>query len=181
MNCSLRNLTGLAAECEANIGGIRRAWVGIHGNFTYAADTTTGSTAHMITGITGTTDAKFYQYDFNRQTGSLNSELTKDEVNGITYYTNTATFVFSRMESKKHLEIQALAKGQLDIIVEDCNGKFWLIGYDNYAGAESNSATTGTSYTDRNGYEIAISQMSAWMPFGIEKATFESLIQEPAI
>lgn len=174
MGC-LQTLTGIKQNCSANLGGIKAAWFGQYGQF----DITVTESAHTISAITaasGATDAKFYEYQFARQTGSLNSVITIDETAGVRYYTNTASLQFSRLEAEKHAEVEALAQGQLIGIFQDVNDNYWLCGVDNYMSATSLEAGTGTAFTDKAGYSTEIAQMSGHLPYKIEKSQFASFI-----
>lgn len=176
MGCLPQALAGIAASCDTNLAGIKKVWIGEFENFTVTVD----ATAHTIDAVSGTTGAKLYSYSFAKQTGSLNSEITIDEANGVRYYTNTITLQFNKMEARKHLEMQALAAGQLVIIVLDNNGKYWYVGYDNYVSASAETAASGQSFGDLNGYSLTLDAMSAYLPFEIEYDTFEDFIQDPA-
>lgn len=175
MGCPLQTLTGIKANCSANLGGITEAYFGQFGQFNITL-TESSHTVSAITAASGATDAKFYGYEFARQTGSLTSTITVDEANGVRYYTNVAALQFSRLEAEKHVEIEALAQGQLVGIFGDANGNYWLCGTDNYMSLSEATAQTGQAYSDLSGYNTSLSQMSAHLPYKIEKATFESLI-----
>lgn len=168
MGC-IQTLTGLKNSCDANLGGIKRAWFGNFDEITVAVDEAT----HTITGITGGT---LYEYEFNRQTGSLTSTITVDEANGVRFYTNTAALVFTKMEAQKHVEIEALGQGHLVGIFEDANGEMWFVGADNYMSAAELTAQSGTAFSDLNGYNTTLSQMSGHLPYKIAYSTFESII-----
>ena len=172
MGC-LQTLTGIKNSCDANLGGIRRAWFANFDDFTAAVDEAT----HTVTALTATTGtSKFYEYEFNRQTGSLTSTITVDEANGVRYYTNTAALVFTKMEATKHAEIEALAKGHLIGIFEDTNGEIWYVGADNYMSAAELTAQTGQAFSDLNGYNTSLSQMSGHLPYKIAYDTFSEHI-----
>lgn len=168
-------LTGIGLDCNANLAGIKRIWLGYNDVFTATPDAAT----HTITTLAGAeaTD-KLYQYDFARTTGSLTSTLTKDEANGTRYYTNEIVLQFNKMEASKHLEVQAMAAEALIAIVEDNNGEYWYVGLDSYVSASATTAQSGQSFDDLNGYQITLSAMSAELPYKIAKATFESLIDD---
>lgn len=176
MNC-LTNYTlqGILADCNPNLAGVQEAYIGYYGDF----DVTIAESAHTISTIDAASDAatgKLYHYTFAKQTGSLTSTLTKDEANGTRYYTNTITLQFSKMEAKKHLEVEALAAEQLVAIIKDNNGKYWYVGYDGYLSASEATAQTGQSYDDMNGYNTTMNAMSAYLPFEIDESKFSSLI-----
>ena len=175
-------LKGILADCNPNLAGIREAWLGYFGDFNVTADTETSAATHYITAIsaaTGAQDGKLHHYTFAKNTGSLNSTLTKDEANGTRYWTNQVNLQFSKLEAYKHLEVEAMAAEQLVGVILDNNGKYWYVGFDSYLSADDGAtAQTGASFDDMNGYTVPMSQMSAYLPFEIEYATFSSLIAE---
>lgn len=170
-----QTLIGISNDCNPNLAGIQEAYIGYYGDFSVSADTS----AHTISGIeavTGASSGKLYKYEFAKQTGSLTSTLTKDEANGTRYYTNEVVLSFTKLEAAKHLEMQALSAEKLVAIIKDNNGKYWFVGFDGYLSATDGSAATGTSYDDKNGYDITMDQMSAYLPFEIQYSDFSSLI-----
>lgn len=180
MPCLPKGLKGLATECETSLAGIEVAYIGEKDNFEVAIDADT-MTVTGITGITGATEtAKLYAYHFNRQTGSLNSEMTRNDANGSFYYTNTVALQFTKMEAKKSAEIAALAKAHSIIVVKDLNGQYWVVGADTYATASADTAQSGQGVDDLNGYNITLDAMSAYKPLSISYDLISGLIVEPA-
>lgn len=168
-------LRGIGLDCNANIAGIKRVWLGYNDNFVIT--TTEASHTATIAAEQGATDAKLYQYDFAKQTGSLNSTLTKDDVNGTRYYTNELVLSFNKLEGAKHIEVEAMAAEALIGIVEDNNGKYWVLGAEGgYLSATATSANAGQNYGDKNGYDVTLSAMSSHLPYEIDYDDFKSLI-----
>lgn len=177
MTCLPKGLKGLAVECETSLAGIEVAYIGERDNFEVAIDKDTLT----VTGITGSTETgKLYAYHFNRQTGSLNSEMTRNDANGSFYYTNTVALQFSKMEAKKSAEISALAKAHSLVVVKDLNGQYWVVGADTYATASADTAQSGQSVDDLNGYNITLETISAYKQLSISYDLIKELIVEPA-
>lgn len=177
MGCLPKGLKGLAVECDTSLAGIEVAYIGEKDNFEVAIDKDTMT----VTGITGSTETgKLYAYHFNRQTGSLNSEMTRNDANGSFYYTNTVALQFTKMEAKKSAEIAALAKAHSIVVVKDLNGQYWVVGADTYATASADTAQSGQSVDDLNGYNITLDSMSAYKPLSISYELIKELIVEPA-
>lgn len=168
----LETLKGIARSCKNNLAGIKSVVIG---DFDALSVGTVAS--GVVSEVSLEDGAKWYRYDFAKQTGSLTSTLTKDETNGTNYYTNVVALQFNRMEADKHLEIEALAKGQVAIIVLDNNDKYWLVGDDNYASATEATAQTGASYDDLNGYNTSLQAMSIHLPYEVAKATAEAIFK----
>lgn len=157
-------LKGIGFDCNANLAGIKKVYLTYYDDVNVTSAQTIMS-AHTITGITLSTGVTFFEYDFARNTSSLNSVLTKDDANGTRYYTNTLTLVFNKLTAPKHLEVMALAAEKLAAIVVDNNDKMWFLGYDAYVTGVSEEAGTGASADDRNGYSVTIEGTSAYLPF----------------
>ena len=162
-NSCLSNYTlqGIAYDCSPSLAGIKEVYI------TYWNDATVepNYTAHTISAVSLTSGVTFYEYSFARNTSSLNSVLTKDDSNGTRYYTNTITLVFNKLSAMKHLEVMALAAEKLAVIVVDNNNKKWYVGADAYVSGVNTEAGTGASYDDRNGYEVVLEGVSAYLPF----------------
>ena len=154
-------LAGIGFDCNANLAGIKEVYITYFNNATPAINLT----AHTVSAVTLSDNAKWYTYEFARNTGSLNSTLTKDDANGTRYYTNTLTLVFNKLTTNKHLEVMALAAEKLIALVEDNNGKVWVVGADSYISGVSEEVGTGTSADDRSGYNVTIEGTSAYLPF----------------
>ena len=181
----LSNITlgGLQHSCEANLAGIKKVYLGYYGEFTITP-AEEGHTATIAAFNTGTEDApvpspdaKLWEYTFAKKTGSLTSTLTKDETNGVRYYTHTITLQFNKLEAKKHLEMEAMAAESLIGIVVDNNGKSWLVGADGYLSASAQTAQTGQSYDELNGYTLTMDAMSAHLPYEVTEADYKEFVQ----
>ena len=172
------SLKGILADCNPNLAGVIEAWIGYYGDYNVTIDVASGSTApHSISSITANQGAKMEHYTFAKETGSLNSSITKDEANGTRFWTNQVTLVFSKLEGKKHLEVEALSVEQLVAIIHDSNGKYWYVGYDGYLSATESTAETGVAYTDRNGYSVTMAAQSAYLPFEMTKEQVDSVTE----
>lgn len=173
----IQTLAGLGQSCDVNLAGIKEVYLA---NIDDVSEVAVAEATHTVTALTMSGSAKFIGYKFAKQTGSFTSTLTKDEQNGSRYYTTELSLQFNKMEAKKHLEIEALAAGQLAAIVLDNNGKYWYVGYDNYLSATEATASAGQSFDDLNGYTTALSAMSGHLPFEIvDSAILTSVITEP--
>lgn len=152
-------LKGITFDCDPNLAGIKDLYITYYEGLELTADLS----AHTISTIP--TGVSWYRYSFAKNTSSLNSTLTKDDANGVRYYTNTISLVFSKLEAYKHLEVEAMAAEKLAAIVVDNNDKAWIVGYDSYVSASEEEAGTGASFDDRNGYSVTLEGTSAYLPF----------------
>lgn len=167
-------LKGIGFDCEANLAGIKKVYLAYYDDVVITSAQTDLS-EHTITGMT--LSGTFYEYEFARNTSSLNSVLTKDEANGTRYYTNTIELVFNKLTAAKHLEVMALAAERLVALVVDNNNEVWFCGYDGYISGINTEAGTGAAADDRNGYTVTLEGVSAYLPF---KYTGTITAAEPA-
>lgn len=186
MACT-QTLNGIILDCETSVGGIKEVYIAhyedVVGKLTVASTITVDSNPEaepqtldgdMITAIDAA--GKFKRYQFRKQTGSMTSTLNVDEVAGINYVSTELSLVFTKMETKKRVEIAAMAVGQLAVIVKDGNNKFWFLGFDDYVSSTAGSGNTGTSKGDSNNYSITLKDESDSYPYEVHPSIIEALI-----
>lgn len=161
-----QTLGGIQLDCESSLGGIKKVYIANYGDVNIQVD------GDKITGITGT----FKPFEFRKQTGSMTSTLNVDETAGINYVSTELNLVFTKMETAKRIEIAALAKGQLAVIVEDSNGLFWYLGEDDYVSASAGSANTGQNKGDSNNYSITLKDESDSFPKEVDASVIAGLL-----
>ena len=185
----IQTLKGITLDCSHSLGGIKAVYIANYNDVTdikYNASTgsTTGSTSgatytgDTITGITMASGTTFKPYQFRKQTGSMTSTLTVDETAGVNYVSTELSLVFTKMETKKRIELSALSVGQLAVIVEDSNGTFWYLGKDDYVSATSGTGQSGVAKGDGNSYNIVLRDESDTYPYEITKEAVESVIEK---
>ena len=184
-----QTLNGITLDCSHSLGGIKTVYIANYNDVTdikYNASTgsTTGSTSgatytgDTITGITMASGTTFKPYQFRKQTGSMTSTLTVDETAGVNYVSTELSLVFTKMETKKRIELSALSVGQLAVIVEDSNGTFWFLGKDDYVSATAGGAQSGTAKGDGNNYTLTLRDESDTYPYEITKEAVEAVIEK---
>lgn len=168
-----QTLAGITLDCTNSLGGIKTVYIANYGDVD--GQPTVGEDG-MITGITMSGDTKFKPYQFRKQTGSMTSTLTVDETAGVNYVSTELSLVFTKMETAKRIEMSALAIGQLAVIVEDSNNKYWYLGYDDYVSATAGGGNTGTAKGDGNNYTLTLRDESDTYPYEITKEAVDAVI-----
>lgn len=166
-----QTLNGIARDCQPSMGGIRRV---LMANYDDVSVVTV--TDGMISAITMAGSAKFKEYLFRRNTGSLSSEYQVSDTgnNGVQ---SVLTMIFSRLETAKRIEVTAMARAEAVAIVEDCNGKYWYLGKDEPLGmADGTNAATGTARADLNGYTVVLQDNSLELPFEVDGTIIAGLL-----
>ena len=170
MACN-QTLNGLLRDCEGSVGGIAQVLLA---NF----DDVTGVTVSddIITAISMANSAKFKKYDFRPNTGSMTSTMQRNLENGSLYWQTDLILAFSKMETVKRIEINAMAINDMVAIVKDMNGKYWYLGKDEPIIATAGDGQTGTARADRNGYGITLQDNSRQTPFEVDESIIDALI-----
>lgn len=169
----LITIAGITLDCESSLGGIKQVWITQYDN---VKSVTVDGETNQISAITLEADAKWYNYQFRKGTGSLTSTLNVDETAGTNYVSNELALVFTKMETKKRIEIAALSIGQLVVVVEDSNGKYWFLGKDDYVSASAGTGVTGTAKGDQNAYTLTLATDSESYPYELSAEAIQSVV-----
>lgn len=147
-------LNGISAMGKDSLGGLRRIWMAPYSTdaYTVALDEVTPKA-----GI-------WKQYHVRKATSGVTTTATIDDPNGILFYTSDISLKFSQVTKDKRDEIKLLMKGDLCVVVEDNNGKFFAYGVDSPVTSTAGTASLGIAYTDFNGYEITLQDVSRELP-----------------
>ena len=177
-----QSLSGIAKDCAPNMGGIKLLLICLAASI---ASITVDGTTGKITAITFNDGAtKFYEFAIPKGACNLASSLQVNAENGVNYVQNILTLAFNRMDTSKRVSVSALAVSECTAIVQDNNGKYWLVGKDEPLTANGGDSGTGTAKTDRNGYGINMQSEEASYPYEIETGTggvdISALIQTTA-
>lgn len=172
MACS-QSLSGIAAACETNVGGIREVYIA---NFDDVTAIEVDATSNMIDTITMDTGKKFLKYFFKKNTSSLTSTLNVDPTAGVNFVQSDLALVFAKQETTKRMEIAKLSLGELRVIVKDANGKYWFLGQEEFVSATAGAAETGVNRTDGNRYTITLTDYSSSYPYEVDPEIISSLV-----
>lgn len=162
MSCT-QVLNGIQVDCEPSMGGLKVVYIANHSDVT---DFTVDS-GGQITSITMASGKTFKTYSFRRNTASMTSTLSVDPANGTSVSTDVA-LSFLKQDTSKRIEISALSIGELALIVQDANGRYWFLGKDMPVMASAGGAESGTNYTDGNRYTITLQDNSKDYPYEVK-------------
>ena len=173
MSC-IQTLSGLARDCDANMGGIVEVFIANFDDVT-AKTLTDGK----ISAISMASSTYFHSYAFPKNTGNLTSTYNLDPAAGVRYVTSQLLLQFNRMETTKRVEMTALAIGDLAVIVKDANGKYWYLGYDEPVNASAGDGQTGTARSDSNRYTLTLQDESLQLPYEVLASVISGLLPPP--
>lgn len=167
MACTNVTFNGLANDCESSLGGVKMIWLAPWAASAYTLSTdTTGATANKVSIDTGVTST-FKPYILRKGSASMTSTLNVDAANGTNYVSTVVSMAFTKMETRKRVEIQAMALGDMLCVVLDSNGKYWALGKDEPLTATAGTGVTGQAKGDANQYTVEITDESQVFPYEI--------------
>lgn len=167
MACT-QTLNGIAVDCLPAMGGLRVVYIANYAD----VDSIEIEDGEVVT-ITMASGKTFHTYSFRRNTANMTSTLNVDITNGNSVNTDVV-LSFLKQETAKRLEISALSIGELVVIVEDANGKYWYLGKDMPVMASAGGAESGTVYTDGSRYTITLQDNSMDYPYEVKVAPLSS-------
>ena len=166
-NCVLTE--GIPLACLESTGGVKNVYIGAFSDtttFTYDAD-------EIIDTVTST--ESFYTFKFRPQTASYGEEISKSLENGTTFWTQTLSVIFHKMDAAKRNNMLILSGTSMHVIVETQNGDYWWIGLANGADVSATTSGAGQAYGDLNGYNLTITGLEPIMAHELSQAAFDTL------
>lgn len=150
MPCALTQ--GYTFDCKDNIGGLEAVWF-INWNDVSAITEASGT----VTAITKSSGKVFYKYQLVKNTASFTENIQGSIENGTVNFDQQLVIVINKTQVNMRNEILLLSRNNMMAVVKDRNGRYWLAG--RYSGLDllSGSGTSGTTATDRNGYNLTFS------------------------
>lgn len=150
MPCALTQ--GYTFDCKDNIGGLEAVWF-INWNDVTAITEASGT----VTAITKSAGKVFYKYQLVKNTASFTENIQGSIENGTVNFDQQLVIVINKTQVNMRNEILLLSRNNMMAVVKDRNGRYWLAG--RYSGLDllSGSGTSGTTATDRNGYNLTFS------------------------
>lgn len=165
MGCN-QALTGIPRDCGTSMGGIKRILLA---NFDDVLRPVVDEVTKKIKAINfaSTSSPKFKEFILRKGVGELTHSLQVNTENGVNYIENTVALAFGKMDTEKRVAVSVIAVNEMVGIVEDMNGKFWFLGYDEPLTATGGDGGTGQGKTDANRYGINLGTDSETYPYEI--------------
>jgi hypothetical protein len=161
MSCSLLT-SGWAKGCKDNAGGLKRVLIANTIDVVSFTEGTTGSLATPtgeITAITMDAGAVFYEFVPNKMSSNWVENIQSNAQNGTIGYEQVLTMIFAKNEAAARNRVSLLGQSEVYIIVEDYNGKYFLLGEFNGCELTGGSSSSGTALSDLNGWTLTFTAM----------------------
>lgn len=149
---------GIARGCKNSAGGIKRIYVTNEEVLDWSTLTpSTGAGPITELSFKATADeyeAAWFVWQPNKYSSSWTETINVGDSGNVSYQ-QVVSVVFGQNEQDKRDAIAEAANGELAIIVEDMNGRMWMIGSDdNCAEVSGGNSTSGTAASDLNGWTV---------------------------
>lgn len=167
------SIRGLQIDaCSPNIGGIKAIYLAEWAENAATIKVAEGDNAtELIDGsVSGfATEVTWTKYDIRKNTASMTSTIN-NSTDGASYVTTELSLVFSKMEAKKRIAIQALAIGECIAVVEDSNGEMYFLGKDAPLTVTAGGGETGAEKSARNAYTLTLTDESLGLPMFLDES-----------
>ena len=156
MSCSITN--GRSLPCKSAVGGLKNIYFSNY-DATNIADLTPSAGEITFNG-----SEEFYQYEI-KGNSSLETAINSSRENGTTFYESTLSATFTFLDKATQEEIKLLAAGRPQIVIEDYNGNFFLVGKEHGAEVTGGSIATGAAMGDLSGFTLTLTAQETAPPF----------------
>lgn len=164
MACSVSN--GRVLPCKSSVGGLKNVYFAPYSTVTAALSPSSGS-------ITLNDTEDFYKYEI-KGNSSLETTITSSRENGTTFYETTLNLTLTYLDVATQEQIKLLSHGRPQIVVEDYNGNFFLVGKDHGCEVTGGTIVTGAAMGDLSGFTLALVAQETAPPFFCGEPTDDS-------
>jgi hypothetical protein len=155
MPCIVTN--GRELPCKSGVGGLKNVFFGPYSTVTAALTDSSGT-------ITLTDSETFYEYHI-KGNSSLETAINSSRENGTTFYESTLNLTFTFLDVATQEQIKLLAHSRPQIVVEDYNGNFFLVGKDHGCEVSGGTVVTGAAMGDLSGFTLTFTAQETAPPF----------------
>jgi hypothetical protein len=155
MACNVSN--GRSLPCKSAVGGLKNIFFGPYSDTTAALSPSSGT-------ITLNDAESFYKYEV-KGNSSLETTITSSRENGTTFYEATLNVTLTYLDVATQEQIKLLAHGRPQVVVEDYNGNFFLIGKDHGCEVTGGTIVTGAAMGDLSGFTLVLTAQETAPPF----------------
>ena len=149
--------TGRALACKDSVGGIKAViFVPNDATDKIVVDSLDGTTGAIDSLVANVADS--YKYEL-KGTSSLEETITASADNGTVFYEQALNLTLPKLSALDTKEIKLLANSRPQIIVQDYNNNYVVVGLENGADVSGGTIVTGTAMGDMSGYTLVFSGM----------------------
>jgi hypothetical protein len=155
MPCIVTN--GRELPCKSGVGGLKSVFFGPYSTATAALSDSSGT-------ITLSDSETFYEYHI-KGNSSLETAINSSRENGTTFYESTLNLTFTFLDVATQEQIKLLAHSRPQIVVQDYNGNYFLVGKDHGCEVTGGTVVTGAAMGDLSGFTMTFTAQETAPPF----------------
>lgn len=140
--------TGYTLDCRtSSTGGLRTMWILGNSGSTISGYTVTNNEVVSVSG-----SGRWYQFELPKQSSMLSETLGINTTSqSVTFQPEIVVNLPKLQNSLRNTFVDLVSQNSIYALVEDNNGRYWLVGLDNGLLVTAGSLNTGQAYTDLNG------------------------------
>jgi len=144
----------LDTPCKTGVGGVKAFYFA---NFEPLIYKQFEKTAGLVTTLLASpaTPIDLYKYELRSSGHNLEDANENSEETGTSFVTSTFTAILKQIGATTRDELQLASFGRPQVIVEDYNGNFLLVGIENGCTVSVNQVT-GSAMGELSGYNLTI-------------------------
>lgn len=154
-NCLIiTGVTGQGDDCDVSFGGLLKVYIGNKSQVVSIGK----SSDNTVTGITMSSGAKFYRFEFDDVVGSGLEEAVQGDAGG--FVQQTLSMTLRNLNQTKKQVLSKLKRGKLIAIVQEPDGTYKLAGESGFglqiAGGGALTISRGVAATDQGGATLSL-------------------------
>lgn len=158
MSCNLS--LGRLEPCKDKVGGLKAVYFINYAPLSLTYDATDTDVVDDIHASDGTSDVTAFKYDL-KGTNSFEQTVNASRENGTVFYDQALSLQLKGLSKASHKELKLMAYGRPHVLVEDNNGKFFLMGAVHGADVTGGTIVTGAAMGDLYGYTLTLNAQEA--------------------
>jgi len=147
--------TGRKLPCKKSVGGLKNIYFLDYDPSVFTV--TTGEIEEIDA------SAVAYQYEI-KGNSSLETTINSSRETGTTFYQSALNLTLTYLDNATQQEIQILASARPHIVIEDYNGNFILVGYENGCDVNGGTIVTGSGMGEMSGFTLTFEAMETVAP-----------------
>lgn len=175
MACFSRALGGIDGACDKSVGGVKVIYLAEYEDDAFTLSKADDGSSIAVTAVK--TPTSFKKYAFRKGNASLTETLNVDDTAGYNYVSSDLFMQFSRIDTAKRVEINALAVGGTMAVVIDANGNGHALGVQEEMSINAGTAQTGAQKADGNFINITLQDTSDEFPPMLTEEALEAFLE----
>ena len=157
----------LDTTCKTGVGGVKAFYFANFEPLIYKQfEKTDGLVTSLLTGNSDT-PIELYKYELRSSGHNLEDANENSEETGTSFVTSTFTAILKQIGATTRDELQLASFGRPQVIVEDYNGNFLLVGIENGCTVSVNQVT-GSAMGELSGYNLTITAQEREMSYLVD-------------